>query len=65
MVSRSLAAFSNSNFLAASRMSDSSLRDVGVQFGLGGEVGHAVGFVGEVGVVGFEDAGEAHLDAGG
>ena len=36
--------------------------DVGVEFLLGGEVGHAFGFVGEVGVVGFEDAGEAHFE---
>ena len=28
---------------------------------MGGEVGHAFGFVGEVGVVGFENAGEAHF----
>ena len=36
--------------------------DVDVEFLLGGEVGHAFGFVGEVGVVGFEDAGEAHFE---
>ena len=45
MVSRSLAAFSNSNFLAASRISVSSLRDVVVEFLLGVEVGHAFGLV--------------------
>ncbi len=29
---------------------------------LGGEVGHAIGFVGEVGVVCSEDSGEAHFE---
>ena len=40
------------------------LGDVDVELGLGGEVGDAFGIVGEVGVVGFEDAGEAHVDGG-
>jgi hypothetical protein len=37
----SLAAFSNSNFLTVSRMSRFEFGDVGVEFGLGGEVRHA------------------------
>ena len=46
--SRSLAACSNSKRLAASRISFSSLRDVGVELFLRLELRHAVDFVGQV-----------------
>ena len=54
--------FSNFEFFGGFAHVGFQFADVGVWFLLGGEVGHAFGSIGEVGVVGAEDPGEAHLE---